>query len=55
MSQELPQHILEELRAQLAEGKSAKEIAFMMRLDEGFVSNEIARANTPARHIEILK
>ena len=55
MSQEIPQHILQQLEILISEGKSAKEIAFMMHLDEGFVSNEMARVKSRARHIQASK
>jgi hypothetical protein len=43
---ELPEHIRFQMRRLIAEGKSAEEIAFMMRLDPKVVDSEIERLNT---------
>ncbi len=43
---DIPRHILEQLHQLIEEGLPAKQIAFMMRLDEAVVRGEIERVNT---------
>jgi len=43
---DIPEHVLQELCELIKEGLPVEQIAFMMRLDESVVRDEMARLNT---------
>jgi hypothetical protein len=46
---EIPEHIRTQLHELIGEGLPAEQIAFMMRLDEAVVREEMAHVNTIKR------
>ena len=48
---ELPKHIVDQMRELIREGKSADEIAFMMRVSRVVVEFEIERVNTTEKRV----